>query len=129
MAGEQTNTSDMRVVHAAFRAAIPTASVLVAAAEPGDVARAAVVANFSDNVLDFLEVHHEEDELIWPRLLARSPRNAEEVRTIAEQHGAVVDLIVEAAGSWPTGRTPAPPQPGVRRPPPSPSWTPPWFPT
>jgi hypothetical protein len=94
MAAQQTNTSDMRAVHGAFRATLPGASALVAAAEPGDIARAAVVANFYDNVLDFLEVHHAgEDELVWPKLLERCPEDAEQVSTIAGQHQAVVELV------------------------------------
>ena len=94
MSVQQTNTSDMRAVHGAFRATLPGASALVAAAEPGDLDRAAVVANFYDNVLDFLDAHHTgEDELVWPKLLERCPDEAERVSTIAGQHQAVVELV------------------------------------
>jgi Hemerythrin HHE cation binding domain len=93
------DTSDMLAVHGAFRATLPGAAALVAEADPGDAARAAVVANFYDNVLDFLDSHHGgEDELIWPLLFERCPEEAAYVRTVASQHEEVVELIGRARG-------------------------------
>jgi iron-sulfur cluster repair protein YtfE (RIC family) len=92
----RTNTADMYAVHGAFRTVLPEGQALVDAAgdDPG---RASSVANFYDNVLDFLHVHHTgEDELIWPRLLERCPAEAAEVQRIAAQHDEVTELLAEA---------------------------------
>jgi hemerythrin-like domain-containing protein len=92
-----TDTSDMLAVHGAFRSSLGDAPAVVDRVADGDVERAAVVANFYDNVLDFLHVHHSgEDDLIWPKLWARCPDQVAEVDRIASQHDDVVGLVDDA---------------------------------
>jgi hypothetical protein len=100
----KTNISDMLAVHGAFRTTLPGAARLVAAVDEGDTDRAILLANFYENILDFLHAHHSgEDEIIWPRLLERCPDEAGEVRRIADQHDDVTEFTARARAelsSW-----------------------------
>ena len=67
------DTSDMVIVHRMFRRECALLPQLVAAVPAGDVARARTVARHAREVLDMLHHHHlGEDELLWPRLSART---------------------------------------------------------
>ena len=108
MADAQTttriDTSDMVCVHNALRNALGAAAPLIGSAASGDAARVEMVGSFYANVLEFLRVHHEgEDVLLWPRLIERSPSEAETVRRIAGQHEGVhatLEATVDRLGAW-----------------------------
>jgi len=70
----QTDTSDMLIPHGVFRSAFTNAPAIIAAVQPGDMERAALVGSYLDNVLRFLDAHHGgEDAILWPRLAERCP--------------------------------------------------------
>jgi hypothetical protein len=59
-----------------------------------DTARVALLSNFYDNILSFLAVHHAgEDELVFPRLAARRPKDVETITRINAQHHDVDDAL------------------------------------
>jgi hypothetical protein len=93
------DTSDMIAVHAVFRREFAAAPGSIAGAA-GDDERRAMLANYYENMLAFLEVHHSgEEELVFPLLVERVPEEAATVERAAGQHTAVVKLLAEAKGS------------------------------
>lgn len=98
------DTSDMVSVHNALRNALGAAAPLIGSAAAGDADRVEMVGSFYANLLEFLRVHHEgEDALLWPRLIERSPSEAETVRRIAGQHEGVhatMDATLERLAAW-----------------------------
>ncbi len=89
--GPRPDTRDMLAVHAVFRSALGPAADVVASAR-GDDDRRALLRNYYDNIVSFLEVHHEgEQELVFPLLLERRPQDAAVVTRMVGQHEAVVD--------------------------------------
>ena len=94
-----TDTSDMIQLHRVFRDALGAAAPLVGSVPAGDVARADVVGSYYANVLALLHAHHEgEDELVWPKLIARAPEDAETISRIAGQHAGVLTALEDAEG-------------------------------
>jgi hemerythrin-like domain-containing protein len=88
------DVSDMFAVHQALRDTLGCAPQLVQDVEPSDSARLEMIANFYDNVLSFLHVHHEgEEQLIFPLLRERCPEQVDLVLEMAGQHAEVVELI------------------------------------
>ena len=53
------DTTDMFAVHGVFRDTLGAAPVLVRGVADSDIARRALVANYYENVLAFLESHHD----------------------------------------------------------------------
>lgn len=98
----KTDTTDMMAVHQVLRDAITGAPDLIGGAEPGDLQRAAVVGSYYDNVLRFLQVHHNaEDELLWPKLQERAPERAELVQAMISEHEGVHDALGGAIAALP----------------------------
>ena len=101
------DTSDMIAVHQVFRDAFGDAPRLIGGAPTDDPARVGKVSGYYAEVLDLLELHHEgEDALIWPKLLERSPGDAETVTRIADQHHGVYDDLGasrSALAAWRAG--------------------------
>lgn len=94
-----TDTSDMFPVHQVFRKALGDAPALFQSTTD-DPARAALVANFYDNVLAFLDAHHDgEDALVFPLLVERCPGDRARIEEIAGQHQGVHGLLETAKGS------------------------------
>jgi len=88
------DTSDMLTIHALFRRAFTDAPGLVRGVEPGDTARAALVADHVGEVAEALHHHHEtEDELLWDRLEQRAPACALHVGRMRSQHAAMAGLL------------------------------------
>ena len=104
------DTSDMLSVHQAFREAFGSAAELVAGASGGTRARVELVGNFYTNVLEFLRVHHEGEELLlFPLLRERCPDDVATVDRIAAQHHDVDGAVARAQGllgRWSTGSDP-----------------------
>jgi hemerythrin-like domain-containing protein len=95
------DTSDMVVVHRMFRRECALLPQLVAAVSPGDLARARTVAGHAREVLDMLHHHHVgEDELLWPRLSARTPFHADLLARMDSQHQGLAVLLEHAATSF-----------------------------
>jgi hypothetical protein len=93
-----TDTSDMPAVHQAFRKAFGAAGDLFGSVSADDVARRELVGNFFDNVIRFLHVHHNGEEvLIWPKLSERCPNHATALAQSAEQHQTVIALMEAAS--------------------------------
>ena len=104
-APQATDTGDMYAVHQVFRNAVAEAPDLVGRVPDGDTARSALIASYYDNVLRFLEVHHEgEDQLVTPRLLERcGDEESAVVRRVADQHHEVVVVLADcdrALSAW-----------------------------
>jgi hemerythrin-like domain-containing protein len=102
------DTSDMIAVHDVFRRVLSTAGDVVGRVGAGDDDQVAVVASYFANVLAFLHVHHEgEDLLLWPKLLDRVSDGGL-VSRIAAQHDDVNGALRTAElrlGEWAAGPT------------------------
>lgn len=73
---EPIDTSGMLIPHNMLRDALNRADALIASVTPGDTARAAIIGSFFDNVLSFLDAHHQgEDELLYPLARERRPEH------------------------------------------------------
>lgn len=96
-ATEPIDTSVMPTIHTFFRREVRLAGGVVRRVAEGDVRRARQVADHLDFVARSLHEHHTaEDELLWPRLLARVPAElAPIVRLMEAQHGQVDALLAE----------------------------------
>ena len=86
----------MVVVHRMFRREYRLAPVLVRGVADGDRRRAAVVAAHLRELTVMLHHHHAgEDDLVWPRLHARTPLSAELVHRMERQHEQVGGLLAQ----------------------------------
>jgi hemerythrin-like domain-containing protein len=98
------DTHEMVIVHRAFRRETRLLAELIAVVEPGDTARARVLAaHFADVRLGLHNHHHGEDELLWPPLLARVGREAGVVLRMEAQHervAATLAAVDAAMGAW-----------------------------
>ncbi|MGH7733089.1 MAG: hemerythrin domain-containing protein [Gemmatimonadales bacterium] len=95
------DTSDMVIVHRMFRRECALLPQLVAAVAGGDVARARTVAGHAREVLDMLHHHHVgEDELLWPRLSARTRFNTDLLARMDSQHQGLAVLLEHAAPAF-----------------------------
>ncbi len=101
------DTADMVAVHNALRAALAAGPGRVRGVAAGDAERRALIADYYDNVLWFLGVHHNgEEELVFPRLRQRCPDAVALVDTMEAQHHEVVQLLEDADASraaWASG--------------------------
>ncbi|MFI6980333.1 hemerythrin domain-containing protein [Embleya sp. NPDC050154] len=91
------DTRDMVIVHRGLRRESRLLVELVGAVEPGDTARAKVLADHFDLYRLGLHGHHTgEDELLWPPLLARVDLEAELVLRMEAQHERVAGSLTAA---------------------------------
>ena len=105
------DTSDMVIVHRMFRRECALLPQLVAAVAGGDLARARTVAGHAREVLDMLHHHHVgEDELLWPRLSARTRFHADLLARMDSQHQGLA-VLLEQAATWFTAWQDAPTEP------------------
>src|ERR1700677_2423907 len=89
------DTSDMAAVHQVFRTSLAAAPALVASTR-GNEARQALIANYYDNVLAFLDVHHHGEEvLLFSLLTERAPESRELVARMTAQHEEAVAMLEE----------------------------------
>jgi hemerythrin-like domain-containing protein len=92
-----TDTSDLHIPHGMFRGAFGPAPQIVASVAAGDADRVAAVSTYLDNVLRFLDAHHEgEDAVVWPRLSERCPSQHALIATMESDHTAVHALRTQA---------------------------------
>jgi len=95
------DTSDMVIVHRMFRRECALLPRLVATVAGADLARAGAVAGHAREVLDMLHHHHVgEDELLWPRLSARTRFQSDLLARMDSQHQGLAVLLARAATSF-----------------------------
>ncbi|HLM97607.1 MAG TPA: hemerythrin domain-containing protein [Acidimicrobiales bacterium] len=101
------DVTDMYAVHGVFRDTLGSAPQLVGGVRAGDVERVALIVNYYENILSFLEAHHDaEEKLVFPLLRERCPGEDALVDRMAEQHHEAVRLLEEAQRllqAWPAG--------------------------
>jgi iron-sulfur cluster repair protein YtfE (RIC family) len=101
------DTTDMYAVHGVFRDALGAAPTLVGGIAPDDAERVALIANYYENVLSFLESHHDgEEHLVFPLLRERCPENDALIGHMNDQHHEALALLQEtraALAAWPGG--------------------------
>ncbi len=99
------DTRDMFAVHGVFRDCLGAAPILVGGIAPGDTERVALVANYYENILSFLESHHDgEEHLVFPLLRERCDGADELIDHMAEQHHEALELLERASAAltaWP----------------------------
>jgi hemerythrin-like domain-containing protein len=94
------DVTDLFAVHGVFRDTLGAAPDLVRSVEPGDVGRLALVANYYENVLSFLESHHDgEETLVFPLLRERCPGEGALLDRLAAEHEEAVRLMANAEGA------------------------------
>ena len=94
------DVSDMFPVHRALRETLASAPRLIGTVDPDDDARRSLLANFYENVVDFLHVHHDgEEQLVFPLLRDRCPDDAELIERVAAQHRDVDDLVATSTAA------------------------------
>jgi hypothetical protein len=99
-AAPRPDVTDMIAVHRVFRDTLAAAPALVGGAPSSDQARVELIANYYDNILRFLEVHHDgEEALVFPKLRERCPGEVGVIDKLESQHKEVVRLLEEAEGS------------------------------
>ena len=99
----RTDTHDMIVVHRVFRREFRLAPRLIRAVRAGDVARAQVVGRHLTELYHGLHHHHtNEDEVLWPLLLARVDLEADRVLLMEAQHQQIDTLLGAALDLLPT---------------------------
>ena len=74
---------------------------------PGDAERVSLIANYYENILSFLEAHHDgEEHLVFPLLRERDAGAAALMDEMTEQHHEAIALLEEARAAlaaWPGG--------------------------
>jgi hemerythrin-like domain-containing protein len=92
------DTSDMVIVHRMFRRECALLPKLVDEVAGGDIVRARDLAGHAREVLDMLHHHHAgEDELLWPKLSARTRFHADLLARMDSQHRGLAVLLEHAA--------------------------------
>ncbi|NAS23062.1 hemerythrin domain-containing protein [Herbidospora sp. NEAU-GS84] len=111
MSADRPDTHDMLVVHRVFRRESRMLAELVPTVAAGDVVRAGILAaHHRDYALGLHHHHTGEDELIWPKLLARVDLEADLVIRMEHQHERVqagLDRIGAALPEWERTADPA----------------------
>jgi hypothetical protein len=99
------DVTDMYAVHGVFRDTLGAAPQLVGGIPSGDAARVDQIANYYDNILFFLEAHHEgEEAIVFPRLRERCPKEEALLDTLESEHEEALRLLATARTSlaaWP----------------------------
>jgi len=93
----------MGLAHDSFRFSLASAPALIRSAT-GDDARRSLIAEYYNNVLIGLEVHHHgEEELYFPLLIERFPDKREKVDLGVKQHHEVLSFLgvaTDALTQW-----------------------------
>ncbi|MFF2554093.1 hemerythrin domain-containing protein [Nocardia sp. NPDC058058] len=94
---ERPDTTDMVLVHRAFRRHFDALPDLVRGVADGDTARARRIVEFLTELDTGLHHHHSaEDELMWPLLLERAKTDGALILRMEEQHERIAELISRA---------------------------------
>jgi hemerythrin-like domain-containing protein len=85
---------DMALVHRVFRREFHDLPALIATVRAGDTARAKVVGDHLQFLVDALHHHHAaEDELGWPPLLGRVPEHTAVIERMAVEHAHIAEAV------------------------------------
>ena len=96
-AAPRPDVNDMYAVHGVFRDTLGAAPTLVGGIAPGDAERVALIANYYENILSFLEAHHDgEEKLVFPLLRERCAGQDALIDHMDEQHQEALALLEEA---------------------------------
>jgi hemerythrin-like domain-containing protein len=88
------DTSDMVVVHRVFRREFRLLPRMVRAVPRGDICRAAEITAHAEDIADALhDHHHNEDRLLWPKLIDRARLDLEIVVKMERQHQGLGQLL------------------------------------
>ncbi|TKK89015.1 hemerythrin domain-containing protein [Herbidospora galbida] len=94
MTNERPYVQEMVMIHRVFRRESKMMPELFRRVRAGDVARAALMAEHYRGYADGLHTHHTgEDDLLWPKLLARVTLEADLVNRMEHQHEYIADTI------------------------------------
>ncbi|GAB1817040.1 hemerythrin domain-containing protein [Herbidospora sp. RD11066] len=111
MSADRPDTHDMLVAHRVFRRESRVLAELVPAVAAGDVAGAGILASrYREYAMGLHRHHGAEDDLIWPKLLARVDMEADVVIRMEHQHERVsagLDRIEAALPEWERTADPA----------------------
>jgi iron-sulfur cluster repair protein YtfE (RIC family) len=101
------DVNDMFAVHGVFKDTLGAAPGFVAEATPDDQERVGLVANYYENVLSFLEAHHDgEEKLVFPLLRERCATHGDLLDQMEAEHHEAIGLLTSATNSlaaWPGG--------------------------
>lgn len=101
------DVSDMYAVHGVFRDTLGAAPELVGGIGHGDTERTALIANYYENILSFLEAHHDgEEKLVFPLLRERCAGEDALFERMTDEHHEAMLLLEEAKNTleaWPAG--------------------------
>ncbi|MEV6927236.1 hemerythrin domain-containing protein [Dactylosporangium sp. NPDC051485] len=104
---ERPWVQEMVVVHRIFRRESRNLAESVAACPAGDTARAALLTGLARDYVEGLHHHHTgEDDLLWPKLLARVDLDAETVLRMEQQHHVVAEGLEDVGrclAAWERG--------------------------
>lgn len=88
---------DMALVHRVFRREFHDLPALIEAVPAGKSARAKVVGDHLQFMVDALHHHHAaEDELGWPPLLDRVPEHSAVIQRMAGEHTRIAEAVTRA---------------------------------
>ncbi|WP_459798716.1 hemerythrin domain-containing protein [Herbidospora sp. RD11066] len=94
MTNERPYVQEMVMIHRVFRRESKMMPELFRRVRAGDVARAELMAEHYHAYADGLHGHHtNEDELLWPKLLARVTLEADLVKRMEHQHEYIADTM------------------------------------
>ena len=94
------DVTELIAVHGVFRDTLGAAPELVGGVAPGDSGRLALVANYYDNILLFLEAHHDgEEAIVFPALRERCPDQHALLDRLDAEHKEAIALLETAQRS------------------------------
>jgi hemerythrin-like domain-containing protein len=100
------DVSDMVVIHNLFRKVLAQAPTLIGSVKVGDTGRAAIVADYLNELIFGLHNHHRgEDLLLWDDLAKRAPSCGIHVELMKRQHadvGEILDRLEKLLPEWRT---------------------------
>ena len=89
-----TDAFEMALVHDVFRRELKAVPKLIDSVHPGQHGRAMRIARHIANLMAALHHHHiAEDELVWPKLRARTPRYAEIIHRMETEHEFIAKSV------------------------------------
>jgi hypothetical protein len=108
--GLPSDPFQMAMIHRTFRREFSNLSGLIRTLPPGDIHRSTFVGNYLGNMISVLHHHHDaEDELLWPRLRARTPSCSDSLQRAQVEHAVIaeaIDKVQSIAPLWATSAEP-----------------------
>jgi hemerythrin-like domain-containing protein len=109
-----TDTRDMVLVHRVFRRELRLLPLMVRGIADGDTEAAARVCGHARDLTGALHHHHQnEDELLWPRLLQRTPAGTMLAERMEAQHATIAEILGRVDAVLPAWQRTARPRDGA----------------